>query len=451
MTDYLELAKSVVARAATSGVEAEAYIQASKETEIVVDGGQVEQLMQSGAKGIGIRIIDGGRTGYVYTSDFSEASLDRAIQTARELAEVATADGNRGLPEPQEYRHEDLEIYDPALEAVSTEDKIALALKSEAVALETDSRMFQARSHYGDAIVHVHLANSKGFAGSYYRTIAYNYIIAVARDEASGDMAQSFGFGFSNFYNEVDPVAVGREAAYKTTMTLGAGSLPTQKMTVIFDGFVMSELLAYLSMALNAEAMQRGRSFLIGKMGQTVGSDKVTLLDNGRMPRGMSSAPFDGEGVPTSATRLIDEGVLQAVIYDTYNAREAGVMSTGNAQRGSYRTMPQLGMSNFYIQPGHKSHEEIIGEVENGLYVTRIMQTGGINPVSGDCSMAASGQLIENGQLTQPVNGVTVATTLPDLLMSISEVGSNLRAFPIMGSISAPTVRVDNMTIGGTG
>ncbi len=197
--------------------------------------------------------------------------------------------------------------------------------------------------------------------------------------------------------------------------------------------------------------MQRGRSFLLGRMGQDVGSDNVSLLDNGRLQGGMGSAPFDGEGVPTGATRLIDEGVFQNVIYDTYTAqREGGKRSTGNAQRGSHRELPTLRPSNFYIQPGQESAEAIIAGVERGLYVTRIMQTGGVNPITGDCSMAASGVWIENGRLTHPVNGVTLATTLNDLLQNISVVGSDLRIVPFFGAIGSPTVRVDNMTIGGT-
>lgn len=448
--DYMRLAIDVVAKAAKHGVQAEAYLTDSVETEIRVDGGQVEQLSQSGNKGIGVRVIDGGRTGYAYTSDFSEASLDKTVQVALELAQVATPDPNRALPELQPIPDEDLEIFDPTLASVTTEAKVALAKKAEEVA-KYDSRVFHAQSNYGDFISSVYLANSNGFAGSYTRTGAYTYVFSTARDENSGDQASGFGLAFSNFYNEIDPVKIGEEAAHRATLTLGAESLPTQTMSVVFDPMIMAQLLAYLGAALNAQSMQRGRSFLMGKMGQEVGSDKVTLLDSGRLKRGLASAPFDAEGVPTSATRLIDEGVLQGVIYDTYTARQAGVgvRSTGNAKRGSYRALPSLGASNFYLQPGIKTHDEIIAGVEKGLYVTRIMQTGGINATTGDCSMAASGQLIENGKLTRPVNGVTVATTLPELLQNVVEVGSNLVTVPFAGAISTPTVRVDNMTVGG--
>jgi PmbA protein len=449
MTDYLELAQDVARRASTRGVEAEAIIMDEQETMIRVDRGQVEQLSQSGSKGLGVRVIDGGRVGYAYTSDFSAASIEETWRAALDLARVATPDEHRALPDPQPIPDEDLEIWDPDLPAVSTEEKIAFAKQVEEAALAYDPRVVMTTScTYQDAIAHVYLANSRGFAGAYDRTVAISYANGIGRDE--GGQTEAFGLGVSNYYRDLDAEAIGREAGQRAVQILGGQPVETQTATVVFDPMVTGEILGYLSMAITAEAMQRGRSFLIGKMGQQVGADRVSLLDNGRLKRGLASAPFDGEGVPTSATRLIDEGVLQNVIYDTYTARKDGVASTGNAQRGSHRSLPSLAPSNFYLQPGILSPDEIIASVDRGLYVTRIMQTGGTDPITGDCSMGASGLWIENGQLTRPVTEVTVATTLPDLLQNIVAVGNDLRVVPFMGIIGAPTIRVEGVTIGGT-
>jgi PmbA protein len=449
MADYLELAQDVARRASTRGVEAEAIIIDEQETMIRVDRGQVEQLSQSGSKGLGVRVIDSGRVGYAYTSDFSAASIEETWQAALDLARVATPDEHRALPDPQPIPDEDLEIWDPDLPAVSTEEKIAFAKQVEEAALAYDPRVVMTnRCTYQDAIAHVYLANSRGFAGAYDRTVAISYAIGIGRDE--GGQTEAFGLGVSNYYRDLDAEAIGREAGQRAVQILGGQPVETQTATVVFDPMVTGEILGYLSMALTAEAMQRGRSFLIGKMGQQVGADRVSLLDNGRLKRGLASAPFDGEGVPTSATRLIDEGLLQDVIYDTYTARKDGVASTGNAQRGSHRSLPSLAPSNFYLQPGILSPDEIIAGVDRGLYVTRIMQTGGTDPITGDCSMGASGLWIENGQLTRPVTEVTVATTLPDLLQNIVAVGDDLRVVPFMGIIGAPTIRVEGVTIGGT-
>jgi PmbA protein len=450
MTNYLELAKQVVQRAAAGGAEAEVIITHGSETQIRVSHGEVEQLSQSGSRGMGVRIIDGGRTGYAYTSDFSDDSIEQTWRTAVELAKVATPDPHRALPDPRPIPDEDLEIWDKNLANIPATDKIAFAKQVERAALDYDERVILTQwCTYQDSISHMHLANSHGFAGEYGQTVAASFLIGIARGE-DGGMMNAFGVGASNFFSDLDPVAIGREAGEKAVSILGGQPVPTQVGTIVLDPVIGAEILSAMSSALTAEAWQKKRSFLLDRMGQQVGSDMVTLMDNGRMKRGLASAPFDGEGVPTSATRLVDEGVLQNLVYDSYSARKAGVASTGNAQRAGHRSVPSLGPSNFYMQPGNVSREEIIAGVDKGLYVLSIMQTGGIDPVTGDCSMGANGLWIENGQIIGPVGGVTIATTLNDFLSNITQVGNDLRMVPFFGNIGVPTLRVDNVTIGGT-
>lgn len=449
MTDYLEMARDVVRRVAARGVEAEAILIDEQETLIRVDGGQVEQLLQSGSKGLGVRIIDGGRVGYAYTSDLTPGSVEEAWQAALALARVATPDGHRALPDPQPIPSEDLEIWDAALPGISTAEKIAFAKQMEEAALACDPRVAMTnRCTYQDAVTHVYLANSRGFAGAYDRTVVVSFVRGIGRDESGQTMA--FELDASNFYHDLDAQAIGHEAGRRAVQLLGGQPVETQTAAVVFDPLTAAEIVDHLAEALTAKAMQRGRSFLVGQMGQQVGSAEVSLLDNGRLKRSLASAPFDGEGVPTSVTRLIDAGVLRRVIYDTYTARQDGVASTGNAQRNSHRGLPGLGPSNFYLQPGRLSRDEILAGVDRGLYVTHIMQTGGVDPINGNCSMGASGLWLENGQPVRPVSGVTLATTLPDLLRHIVAVGDDLRLLPLGNVAGAPTIRVEGVTIGGT-
>jgi len=450
MMDYLELAKEVSKRAAEGGAEAEAIITHDIETQIKVSRGEVEQLSQSTARGIGVRVIDGGRTGYAYTSDFSDDGIEQTWRAALDLAKVATPDEYRALPDPRPIPNEDLEIWDKNLANVPTADKIEALKRVERAALDYDPRVILAEfCNYGDAISHVYLANSRGFAGEFGRTAAFAYLMGIARGE-DGGMTNAFGMGASNFFNELDAEEIGREAGEKAVSILGGKPVETQVGTVILDHVVGAQILGALAEALSAESWQKKRSFLLDRMGQQVGSDMVTLMDNGRLKRGLASAPFDAEGVPTSATRLVDEGVLQNLVYDSYSARKAGVQSTGNAQRFGHRSLPMLGPSNFYMQPGNLTRDEIIAGVEKGLYVISVMQTGGIDAVTGDCSMGANGLWIENGKIVGPVGGVTVATTLDGFLNNITAVGSDLKMIPMFGTIGVPTLRVDNVTIGGT-
>jgi PmbA protein len=448
MAGYLELVRDIVAKAAARGVEAEAIIIDSQETQIEYSTGAIEKLSQSGSKGLGVRVIDGGRVGYAYTSDFAPARIQTTWQKAVELAAVASEDDFRRLPAPQTIPDEDLEIYDPGFNQVSTEAKIDLLRRAEKAALDYDSRIKMARQVvYSDEIRHVYLANSKGFAGAYDRTSLFSYMFVFARE--GDDAVEGIGLRASNFFADLDPEAIGREAAQDALMALGGQVIPTQTCPVVFTPLVTATLLGALAQAMTAEAMQKGRSFLIGKLGQDVASDRVSLVDNGRMKRGFSSAPFDGEGVPTAVTHLIDEGVFQNVLYDSYTAAKEGKASTGNARRDSHRSVPSLGSSNFCLQPGNKTPDEIISEIDNGILVTNIMQTGGIDPITGECSMGAYGRWIEGGKLTKPVSGITLATTLPDLLKNIAEVGNDLRLVPFQGALLAPSIRVNNVMVGG--
>lgn len=450
MTNYLELAQSLANRGHEAGVEAEVIITDSQENEIRIQAGEVEQLSQSGSRGMGIRIIDGGRQGYAYTSDFSQESIDQTWQTALELARVATEDPFRKLPEPQPLSEDDLRIWDGQLANIPLSDKIDLLKRVESAALNYDERIVLTNwCNYNDSIDHVYLANSKGFASSYGRTTCAAWLFAIARDE-NGGMVNAPGLGTSNFYNDLDPEAIGKEAARKALSILGGKPVATQKASVVLDPFVGAQVLTALAQALSADSWQRQRSFLIGKLGQQVGSDMVTLMSNGRLEGGLASAPFDGEGVPTQATRLIDEGVLQNLMYDSYSAAKDNVMSTGNAQRNGHRSMPGLGPGNFYMQPGHLAPEKIIEGVDKGLYVLSVMQTGGIDSVTGDCSMSANGLWIENGKITGAVGGVTIATTLEGFLNGVSQVGNDLKQVPFFGVIGVPTLRVDGVTIGGS-
>ncbi|RME51087.1 MAG: TldD/PmbA family protein, partial [Caldilineae bacterium] len=342
-------------------------------------------------------------------------------------------------------------MYDPALVALSTEEKVEMALAIERAALGYDPRVVLTnRCSLRTQVATVAIANSKGVAGSYDKTLIAGFLAAMAVDEQDRSMA--FGFGVQARLADFDPEGIGQQAARKAVDLLGGRPVPTQKATVVYSPFAAASIAGALSRALSAEAMQRNRSFLQGKMGEVVASDVVTVLDNGRLPGGIATRPFDDEGLPTSATRLIDEGVLQAVLYDHYTAlRDGTASSTGNATRTSHSALPQVMASNFYFQPGPQSPEEVIAGVEQGLYVEHVMNTASINPISGDYSVSAKGYWIENGKLAYPVNEVTVALPLQELLMNVQAVANDLTFLPMFGALGSPTLRVDGVMIGGSG
>ena len=449
--NYLKFAQEVVSQATERGVEAEAYINVGQKTEINVDRGEVEKLSQAGAKGLGVRVIRDGKMGYAYTSDFSANSVGRTIEAAVTLADVADGDEYRSLPQPQPLPDEDLDIYDQAIVDLPTERKVEMAKRIEQVALGYDKRIVLTNrctllSQFGT----VAIANSKGIAGSYDKSFIGGFLMAMAADE--GDRSMAFGFGFGSRLADFAPAEVGEDAARKAVGMLGGKPVPTQRATVVYSPLAATSVLGALSRALGADALQRNRSFLKDKIGQTVGADMVSVLDNGRLAGGIATRPFDDEGVPTAATRLIDEGVLQTALYDHYTAaRDGTASSTGNASRSSHAAMPGLDASNFYFQPGLQTPEEVIAAVERGLYVESVMNTASINPISGDYSISAKGYWIEDGALSYPVNEVTIALPMQELLHNIKAIGNDLTFVPMMGALGSPTIRVDGVMIGGSG
>jgi PmbA protein len=240
---------------------------------------------------------------------------------------------------------------------------------------------------------------------------------------------------------------VAKEAAERATQLLGARSIPSQNIPIVLDPFVGTQILEVMSAPLSSESVQKGRSLFAGKTGKAVASKVLTIIDNGRLEKGLGTAPFDGEGVPTQETKLIEGGVLNTFLYNTYTANKGKTRSTGNAVRGSFESLPGVGPTNFYIAAGSQSPAAIIQSIKKGLYVTRVMGIHTINPITGDFSIGASGIMIENGEKTYPVRGITIAGNLIEMLKSVEAVGSDLR---FVANVGSPTLLISGITVSGS-
>lgn len=445
-TNLGSLAEQVVGKAQNLGADqAEAFLIKSKDLTIDVSNGEIETLKLAEDRGLGLRVFRGGRIGFAYTSDLQAAAVDEIIRQALANSDKTSFDEFNYMPKPG-GAYAELNLFDPEISKIPVDKKINIAKNIEKIAKSVDKRItITERASYFDAEYEVFLANSLGINSAYKGAYCGCYADLVA--EENGESQTGFAIKMTLNFKDLVPDIVGREAAEKAVRKLGAKTINTQKAVIVLDPYISTNFLGVIAPALSAEAVQKGKSLFGGKVGQKVASDKITIVDHGCMPGGIASSPFDGEGVPTTKTVLVQNGELKCYLHNTYTAAKDGVLSTGNGVRGSFKSTPEVGTTNFYIEPGQTDPADLIKDISAGLYVTEVMGMHTANPISGDFSLGASGIWIENGQLTYPVRGVAIAGNILDLLDGIEGVGSDLTFF---GGKGAPTVRISRMTISGS-
>ena len=436
------IAEGAVKRGASA---AEVIIRQRTELSVGVRLGEVETLQESTDQGLGLRVLIDGRQASVSGSDFSRDAVTSLMDEAVELARLTSPDDTAGLPDPSELATSipDLDLWDDAVVALTTEDQIEMALRAERAAQEYSDQISNFDgggfdSSYGSVI----LANSLGFAGQFRTTSCSLASVPVAAE--NGKMQRDYWYDVRRKLSEMDsPENIGAMAAKRTLRKLGSRSVPTQAVPVVLEPNMARDLLGDVFSAASGESIFRKASFLVGQLGEHVASERLTVIDDGVLPRGLGSRPFDGEGLPTRRTVVINRGVLESYLLNSYTARKLGLRSTGNAGRGMSGA-PGVEAGNLYIEPGPYSPQDIIKSVSKGLLITELLGFG-VNIVTGDYSRSAGGIWIENGELTFPVQGVTIAGNLKEMLNSIEMIGNDL---DFRGSVVAPTLLIGRMTIG---
>lgn len=447
-TDLRTIATDVIARATRAGATAaEAIVRDGSEFSTVVRMGQVETLKESGSQAMGLRVFIGQRAASTYSSDLTEEGIQRLVSGAIELAGVTSEDPNAGLPHPEELGTltADLDLYHDDVYSLSTAQRIEYARRAEAAALAVDPRLTNSDGGSFDAATgRKVLANSLGFVGEYSRSYCSVSAVPIAQD-AEGNMQRDYWYSAARSLKLLEsPESVGREAARRTLRRLGARKVATTRVPIVLDPLVSRSIVEHFFEAANGDSIYRQSSFFVGKLGERVAGENITVIDDGTMRGGFGSSPFDGEGVPTRRTVVVEKGILKSYLLNTYTARKLGLKTTGNASRGLTGN-PTIGSGNFYLEPGTMTPQQIIADVKNGFYVTEFLGFG-VNLVTGDFSRGASGMWIENGELTYPVEEVTIAGNLKDMFQNITAIGNDLEW---RSSTAAPTFRIDGMTVAG--
>jgi len=445
-----ELTKATAQRLAGEAVRrgasaAEVFMKRRKEFAVSVRLGDVEKVKEAIDQTLGLRVLIDGQQASVSCSDFSEDVVLQVLGEAIELARATSPDESAGLPEASEMASElpDLDLFDEEIERLPTEKKIDMALAAERAAQDYSERIINFDGGGLDtASSTIVLANSLGFAGEYQRTLISLAAVPVAADD-QGRLQRDYWYDMRRRLDELaEPEAIGRMAAERTLRKLNGRSVPTQSVPVVFDPLMAASLLGHLFEGLSGEAIFRRSSFLVDQLGESIASPRLTVVDDGLKKGGLGSRPFDGEGLPTRRTVLIRDGILESYLLNSYTARKLGLRSTGNAARGLVGA-PSVNAGNLTIEAGTHTPAEIIGAVTRGLYLTEMIGQG-VNIVTGDYSRSAGGLWIENGELTFPVQGVTIAGNLKEMLRAVEMVGNDLN---FRSQVVAPTLLIGRMTI----
>jgi PmbA protein len=438
----LELAAHVVSHALAAGAsEAEATYSVTDRFSTEARGTEIVKLEQSVGRGLALRVFVNGAKASLGTSDVSSEGLAAMVREVVDAARYVGVDPRAGLPDGVVAPDAaiDLEMFAEDVRARDPERKLDDALELErAIRAADPSIVNSSGSRVADATTSIALANSKGFAGTYRSSQASLSASPIASD-GPDKRTGSYGSAARSYAGLERVGTVATKAARRATGMIGARRPQTMRCPVIFERDVASLVLSDIFAAINAANVAIGNSFLASKVGERVGSELVTIVDDGRLPRGLGSSPFDAEGVPTQRSVVFERGVLKTFLYDTYYARRLEAASTGNAAGGG------IGPNNFYLEAGARTLDELIANTPRGVLV---LDTIGFSTesVTGTYSRGASGFAIENGALAYPIDEFTIAGNLATMLAAIDGVASDL---VFDQSIVSPSLRVAELTVSG--
>jgi PmbA protein len=441
-----DLLADLLAQATRKGATAaDAFVVQDQAFSAQVRLGQVDTVKHARDQHVALRVFVGQSVAAASTSDLTAEAMTRLVDEAVSLARVTSPDQLAGLPDAALLARDvpDLDLHDPHGHDLPPEEKIELARRCEAAALEADPRITNSEGgDFGDRRARYAYATSHGFSGE-YRTSSFSLAVSPVAAE-NGEMQRDYWYHGTRKRAALErPEDIGRVAARRTLRRLGARRVKTTEVPVIFDPDMAASLVRHIAGAASGPALYRRASFLVGKLGERIAAPSITVVDDGTIPGALGSRPFDGEGLPVRRTVVVDRGVLSSYLLDTYSGRKLGLPSTHHAARDGSGV--SVSTTNLYLAAGDTDPAEMIRSVKSGLYVTELIGFG-VNGVTGDYSRGAVGLWIENGELAYPVEEITVAGNLLDMFHAVEAVGNDL---VFRDRTAAPTVMIGRMTVAG--
>jgi PmbA protein len=409
---------------------------------VSVRKGELENVERNRDKSLGVTVYVGQRRGNASTSDFSPAAIEQTVQAAYDIARFTAEDPVAGLPDAEDVAHPDdqpdLDLFHPW--SIDSEEAARVALICEAAAFATDKRITNSEGAGVSAQQsHFFSAHTHGFRGGYASS---RHSISVAPIAGKGDNMQRDAWYSSmrNAADLADPQAVGRYAAERALSRLKSRKIATRECRVLFESPLAAGLLGGFVQAVSGGALYRKSTFLLDSLGKQIFPEHVDVLEDPLVPRGKGSAPFDEEGVRTMARKVVHDGRVAGYFLSSYSARKLGMKTTGNAG-GSHN----LTLVSRLTRPGDDL-PQMLRKLGTGLFVIELMGQG-VNYVTGDYSRGASGFWVENGEIAYPVQEITIAGNLRDMLRGIEAVGADVYNY---GAKSVGSMLVNKMKVAGS-
>ena len=460
MDEVIEQALTILKTKTIDGYEI--YCNRSSHFDVESKGAKIEALETSWYLGIAFRILDHERIGFSYAT-FSNPSpaagenfliqMDRMVEDAISSARTTSKDPCFDFAPALNALPPKFPIFDETLEKISEKTKIEQAKYLEESAKSVDSERIKKvrKASYQDVISRTTLVNSNGLQFSYDHTLASVSVTAVA--EESGESEVGWDFDVSHFFNDLNVEKVGRSAGRKALERLGGKRIPSGVYPVILRNEVASEFLSLLAHSFLSDQVQKGKSPLRGKQGKRFFSPLLTIADDGTYPKGISSSPIDGEGMPSQRTSLVIQGEVTGYLYDRYWANRENLSSsksqsssTGNSRRHGIKSPPGVGISNFFVERGEQPFPRLMENLFTGMVVEEVMGLHTVDPISGDFSLGCEGDWIEKGEKVHPVKSIAIAGNLFELFQRVIGVGEDLRFF---GGIGSPSLLIKELVTSG--
>lgn len=428
------------------GLEAELYLARGEERGVELRDGALDGIQQSSADGVGLRLLRDGRMAFASAGGLSLEAIQQLYKRALPQLPYLQPDAAKGFA--AQVSGGDDETLAASLwdETLFREEWAAILPRLEAMqkaALAQDKRIQSVlRVDYGESRSEVVIAGTRGLLR--YERGGSASVGLSALCEEDGELQVGSSFQAARRKADLDFARVAREGAQRTVVLLGSRKLPSARRDVVFDPWVSGELLELISGLLCADQVQRGKSLLAGKLGQKVGSQLLTFIDDPRLPGGSGSSLYDDEGLPTSRKAVVEAGVVKEYFYDVYTANKEGRSSNGCAGRGSFKGLPGPGCSNFFLAKGSISRDKLLSGTKDGILVLDVMGMHMADPISGEFSVGVSGLSIKDGKLGHAVKSAMVSGNLLELLERVDAVADDLTFY---GALGAPTFRVRDMTV----